>query len=414
MAERIEMMTLPNGMVLLGKEMEHVASASLSMALPAGAAHDPDGMGGAAAVIDEWWSRGAGEMDTRALNDAMDALGCHHFGSAGMTSMRFGGSFLARDLADILELYADILRRPRLAAEDFEPCRQLVLQSLADIEDVPARKVQLLAGKQFFPAPLGNSRYGTAETLAALTPEALHAHAMTCATPNGAIVAIAGRFDWADFCKQMEDLFGDWTAPTVPPIKHGSAPGGFHHEEKDSAQTHMALLCPEINGRDPDYTKMILAHGVLSGGTASRLFTEVREKRGLVYQVSCSGEEVDQVGALITYTACVPEKAQETLDVTIGEIRRLGEGITDEEFARTKTQLKCSLLMDGDSTVTQAMRMGTLWQMRGDVWTLEEACRRIDETTVEEVLAFVNAHPPKDFAGAFIGPDMPDTTCLEG
>ncbi len=233
-------------------------------------------------------------------------------------------------------------------------------------------------------------------------------------TPEGAIVAIAGRFDWADFCKQMEDGFGDWKAPAVPTLAHTPAPGGFFHEKKDTAQTHMALLCPAVNGRDEHYTRQILAEGVLSSGTASRLFTEVREKRGLVYHVSCRSEEVDRVGALCAYTACVPEKAQETLEVTVGEIRRLGDGISDEEFARTKTQLKCSLLMDGDSTVTQAMRMCSLWRTRGDVWTLEEACRRIDDTTVDEVLAFVKAHPAKDFAGAFIGPEMPDTGCLEG
>jgi predicted Zn-dependent peptidase len=414
MSERIDMLTLPNGMTLLGKEMEHVASASLAVALPVGAAHDPEGMSGAAAVADEWWSRGAGDMDTRALNDAFDALGCHHFGSAGMTTMRFGGSFLARDLNDVLELYADVVRRPRLLDEDFEPCRQLVLQTLADIEDVPASRARIYGRKQFFPTPLGNSSYGTAEGLEALTADVVRDHAMNKVTPNGAVVAIAGRFDWGDFCKQMEDCFGDWQAPPVEPIKHGQAPGGFYHDASDSAQTHMALLCPAINGRHEDYTKMILATGVLSAGTASRLFTEVREKRGLVYHVSCSNDEVDQVGAMFAYTACVPEKAQETLEVTVGEIRRLGEGITDEEFARTKTQLKCSLLMDGDSTVTQAMRMSSLWRTRGDVWTLEEACRRIDETTVDEVLAFVNAHPAQHFAGAFIGPDMPDTSCLEG
>ena len=171
MAEEFYVKELPNGLTLLGQRMEGVASASMGMLLPGGAARDPEGLEGAAAVSAEWLLRGAGERDTRQLHDALDALGCQHDESASGEHVLLSASQLGRNLAAVLDLYADIVRRPRLEDRTFDPCRALVAQDLASLEDEPARKCNLLLREKFYPHPLGRCVYGTAETLAALTPE---------------------------------------------------------------------------------------------------------------------------------------------------------------------------------------------------------------------------------------------------
>ena len=413
MAETIHIETLPNGLVVLAQEMHHVGTASMMIRTGVSSARDPIGCEGAASVGDEWWQRGAGDYDSRGLNDAFDRLGCTHSSAASREFTMFSGSMLGRNLRDVLALYADVIRRPAFPEDHFESCRDLVLQELGSLDDMPAKKATRLAYSQFIPAPYGRFMEGTPESLGNLTPAMLREHLMGQLTPKGTIIALAGRFDFAEALGWITEQFGDWDGPDLPDLDTTPAPGGFVHEEKDSAQTHIAFGFPGLKATDPDFYNECVALSVLSGGTSSRLFTEVREKRGLVYHVSTKQAGTNLHPMLLTYAASVPEKVQETLDVIVTEIRKLVDGISDEELARAKTQLKSSVIMECDSTGVRAARLANLWMARGEIITLEESKTLIDAVTADDVHAYLESHPPRDFAGAFIGPEMPDVSALQ-
>ena len=152
---------------------------------------------------------------------------------------------------------------------------------------------------------------------------------------------------------------------------------------------------------------------VLSGGAAARLHTELREKRGLVYHVSASYHSLKDHAGVFAYAGTRPELAQQTFDMTIGEIRRLADGIDDDEMDRAKTQLKSALIMQGESTVARANALASDHYHLGRLRSLAELSDAIDATTADDVLQHVRTHPAGNFTVLVIGPKPVDTGSLE-
>ena len=168
--------------------------------------------------------------------------------------------------------------------------------------------------------------------------------------PNGAILSVAGNIEWEPLKAQVEGLFSGWEpggSAEIVPEPHQPTSG---HIEKDTQQTQIALAFPSVPVTDPDYYSARAAVSVLSGGMSSRLFTEVREKRGLCYSVYAFHETFKSRGTLFAYAGTRAERAQETLDVTLAELKRLKDGIEGDEIDRVKAGLKSSLIMQEEST----------------------------------------------------------------
>ncbi len=404
MTDNFHVKELGNGMTLLGQEMDGVASAAMTLLIPAGAAYDPDELGGAAAVIAEWLLRGAGRRDTRRLNDALDSLGCRHDESAHSEHIQFTASQLGTNLHPVLEIYADILRRPHLGPEAFESCRSLIAQDLQVLEDQPAQKCNIVLRERFYPRPLGRCVYGSAETLGAMSTDNLRAHAEKSLTPRGAILAVAGAVKWDQFASHAENLFGDWSSPGGGEISPRPQPPSTHHIHKDSAQVHIGLAHRAAVISDEQYYPARVAQTVLSGGMSSRLFTEVREKRGLVYHVSTRYHSLKNHAGMLTYAATVPEKTDETFRVTTGELRRMGQDIQSREMDRAKTQLKSALVMQGESTSARADALAGDWYHLGRLRTLEEISRAVENVTAGDLARYAESYPPDNFTILTIGP----------
>lgn len=404
---------LPNGMMLLCQPMEGVASAALTLAITAGSARDPAEAEGSAAVAAEWCLRGAGRRDTRQLNDALDSLGCQHHQSVRSEHLQFSAAQLGRNLGQVLEIYADILRRPRLADETFAPCRDLIAQDLAALADEPARHCNIMLMEKFFPAPLARCAYGRAESLAAMKTETLRAHLQAHLGPNGAILAVAGAVDWDALRAQAEALFGDWSGPTPAPPEPRTPEGGFTHVPKDSAQAHVALAHQAVCTGDERHYAARMAQTVLSAGMSSRLFTEVREKRGLAYHVSTQYHSLKDMAGMFTYAGTLPERAQETFEVVVAELRHLAEGISADELARAVTQLKSALVMQGESTSARADALAGDWYHLGRLRGLAELSGRIEAVTADQVLSYVREYPARNLTILVLGPDPIDPGAVE-
>ncbi|MFB3891050.1 MAG: M16 family metallopeptidase [Phycisphaerae bacterium] len=404
-AEEFFIKEMPNGMTLLGQRMPQVTSAAMTLLAPAGSSHDEAQAAGSASVIAEWVLRGAGDRDTRMLNDELDSLGCQHSEHVNSEHMQFAAAQLGRNLPQVLAIYADIVRRPRLEDATFEPCRQLALQDLAALEDEPAQKCNLMLRERFYPYPLGRSPYGTAETLAALTPEVVRRQAQVHFNPHGAILAVAGAFDWARLCEDVDKYFGAWTQPADKPVTASPPARGALHVRKESAQVHIAMAHETAVAGDKRYYAARVAETVLSGGMSGRLFTEVREKRGLVYNVGSRYHSLKGAAGMFTYAGTTPEKAQQTLDVTIGELRRLGKGVTADELSRARTQLKSALVLQGESTSARANALAGDWYHLRRLRSLAEISAAIDRTTVDDVLACVAQYPARRLTVLTIGPE---------
>ncbi|VTR95920.1 peptidase m16 : Putative Zn-dependent peptidase OS=Singulisphaera acidiphila (strain ATCC BAA-1392 / DSM 18658 / VKM B-2454 / MOB10) GN=Sinac_0823 PE=3 SV=1: Peptidase_M16: Peptidase_M16_C [Gemmata massiliana] len=403
MGQQVHQHTLPNGLVLLAERMDHVRSVAVNFLIPAGSAFDPDGQFGIATVLAEMLTRGAGDRDSRELSLALDNLGVDRSESAGIVNMRLGGSALARNLLPLLDIYADIILKPRLPEEELEPVQALSIQDIESLEDSPQGKVMVELHRRYYPAPLNKDRRGRSEDIEGLTIDAVRAHYQKFVRPNKAIIAVAGNIEWGALKARIEKLFGAWEPGNVPDVVPQSHQPKSEHLFKDSAQTQIAFAYPSVPIGHADYFAARAAEGVLSGGMSARLFTEVREKRGLCYSVGVRHESFRDRGSMIGYAGTGPDRAQETLDVTLSELRKLKAGVTVDEIDRVKAGLKSSLIMAEESTGARASSIAGDWYFLGRVRSFDEIQGAIDALTPAAVMAHLERHPVRDVALVTLG-----------
>ena len=346
--------TFENGLTVVVEPMADLQSAAFSLLVPGGGVHDPSGREGCAGVLCDLISRGAGERDSRELTAALDFLGVQRHESVERKFMSFNGAMLADNLDETLQIYADMIRRPHLPADEFEPVLSGAEQSLRAIDDEPRQKVMLELRRRCYPTPWGLPSEGTLEGLAELTPELICEQYARTFRPNGAIFGIAGHVDSTAVIDQIGKLFGDWEALPDPIIELGPRGVFRDHIPHDSTQTQIGIAYDSVPYNDPDYYAAWAAVGVLSGGSSSRLFTEVRERRGLCYSVYATLHGLRDTGRVLCYAGTTVERAQETLDVTLGELLRLEQGIQPDELERCKARAKSSLIMQQESSSSRA------------------------------------------------------------
>lgn len=401
---------LPNGLTVVIEPMLDVQSAAFCFLIPGGSAFDPAGQGGTAAALTDWITRGAGNLDSRDLSNALDNLGVQRNESTGLNHIAFTAATLGENVPAALALYADIIRRPQLPEEEFEGAIAGIEQSLRAIEDEPQRKLMIELRRRCYDAPWGLPTEGSLEELPRLTAKSVRAHGERCLRPNGAILGIAGQVDVPRTLDLVAQLFGDWKTKSEPSMVTGPRGERIGHIAHDSTQMHIGIAYDAIEYSHPDYYKAWAAVGVLSGGMSARLFTEVRERRGLCYSVSASLNSLLHEGRVLCYAGTTVERAQETFDVTLRELQRLGDGIELHELERCKARAKSSLIMQQESTTSRATSIARDWHFLKRIQTLDDIRRDIDSLTIEGVLDYVHQHPARDFTVLTIGPNPLNVT----
>ncbi|MHB1561078.1 MAG: M16 family metallopeptidase [Isosphaeraceae bacterium] len=382
----------PNGLVLLAEPMPGVQSAAFTMLVPAGVAYEgADGLelgGGAATMTAEWITRGAGERDSREFLTALDNLGVSHAESAQTLHTSVAAATLGRNLEPALELFADMVLRPHFDEEEVEPIRALCLQNLRSLEDDPGSKVIYELRRRHFPDPWGRPSPGSAEGVASLSPAELRRFWERYYRPNGAILGVAGAIEWPRLRDTVGRLFGGWPARPEPTIHERPGGPSRDHLIRETQQIQIALARPAVTVDSPQYYAARAAVAILGGYSSARLFTEVREKRGLCYSVYASYEGHRDRAALLCYAGTSADRAQQTLDVMIAELKRLGsEGVDAEELDTMRAGLKSSLIMAQESSMSRSGALASDWYFLGRVRPLEEIAAALDALTPEEVSA---------------------------
>ncbi len=395
---------LANGMTLLGERMDHIQSASFHILTPLGAARLADGCCGAASVLADWLFRGAGDRSSRQLVEALDNLGIHR--NTGITPyhLTFNAAMEGSNLQAALELYADILLAPKLEAEQFELSRNLAIQELKGLDDDPRGKVMMLLYEQFYPDPFGRPGQGKEAELEALTAGQCADIAAQLFDPSQVIVSAAGKFDFEPVCRAVEGLFDRPAAGAPTSHTPAPAPRRYAHYPNEGAQVHIGLMteAPPIGAGH--YYETMAAVSILSGSMSSRLFTEVREKRGLCYAVGARYHTLKDHAGIACYAGTTPDKAQQTLEVIRQQFGQLKDGITDDELQRAKIGLKSSLIMKSESSGARAAGIAGDHFLLGRVRPLEEIRQAIENLTVDAVMDFLTQHPFETFTAVTIGP----------
>lgn len=404
MTKKIDIHRLENGMVILGEPLDEVASAAFAFMTPCGTSRIQREFKGAGRIISDWVLRGAGGLSSRELSDKMDSLGLHCDSSVGTYCMTFSAAMEWECLSEAIELHSKVLLAPALDAQQFELSKQLAISDLLALDDDPRHKVMLKLRENFYPEPLGYNSYGNIDSLEAITPDAAKSIIQENFDIGDTIFSVAGKYDFAQICSDLERLFTSQPIGSMPAIELTENKKKYTHLQHKGAQVHIGIMTETVPVSSEDYYNAQVAVAILSGGMGSRLFTEVREKRGLCYAVGANYNTLKDRAGIACYAGTTPDKAQQTLDVIIDQFDSLAQGITADEIERAQTGLKSNMIMRSESTMSRASGIGGDYNLLKRVRSLDEIKQGIDSTSAESVTDFLNRNKFDDYCVVSIGP----------
>lgn len=399
------------GLPLIVEPIAAVRSAAITWLTPAGSAQDPADKQGLSTMLNELLQRGAAELDSRGMADALDRLGVTRSTNVGTLHLRLNASMLGDRLADALPLIVDMVRKPRLEEAAIEPVRDLCLQGLDSLADDPQERAVLTARARHNHPPLNRSGLGTRDGLGAISRDDLVEGWAERARPVGSILAVAGAVDPDSVARRLNELLAGWggEAPGVE-TETSTTRGSYHHVDDKSAQVQIVLMHDAPPEKHPDSAPERVVNTVLSGGMASRLFTEVREKRGLCYAVSASYATERDYARVMAYVGTTPDRAQQSLDVLLAELERInsardaGGGIHESEFQRAIVGIKSDLVFSGESTGARASALAYDYHRLGRARSLAEIAAEYDAVTLDRVNEYLARRSMGDRTTVTLGP----------
>lgn len=399
---------LPNGIELIGQYMPSLTSITLGFQLDAAVINEPEEKQGLAHLFEYMLFQGTKSKDARALNEAFESLGVRKGASTGWETARIMAQMVNTKFDATLPLMHEILLTPTFPRDDLEQMRNIVLQEIRRRDDEPMSRIFDLARANFYRGTaLSRPSLGTTESVRNLERKDLHDFWKARYHPNNVLFAIAGKFDWDHVVEQVQSLFGDWKGQAPPSPEQKPQPtANIAIERQEGKQEHLGLMFPFPNYTDPDYYAAMVIGEVLGGNMASRLFVEVREKRGLVYGVSAGLAGNKNLGAMRIYAGTTPEQGHECLEVIINELRKLEQdGITPDELDRAKVQLKSENVMRGEGSGARMAAIAHSWWYERKLRTIHEIKEAIDAVTQEQVLQVLRRFSPLNpLTVAAIGP----------
>jgi predicted Zn-dependent peptidase len=368
--------------------MRGVESAAIGILVGAGARDEDPEHFGVSHFVEQMLFRGTEHLDARQLSDRLDDFGISYDSSSGVEMTLISAMLLGEHALQAAELLLDVARHASFPSDDLDNVRALLVQERRQREDRPAQRVMELLRQRFYGgSPLAHDVLGTEESIESMTRDDLVEYWRDRYTPNNTIISVAGRFDWDPLIQQLERLTEGWeTGSGRMRLEAPSLQSTVEVVHRQATQENLGFAFPGVPVTHDDYYALALAIQALGGSSNSRLFQEVREKRGLAYAVQARFDGLEKSGMVRVYAGTTAERAHESVEVIVNELARLAEnGITDDELELSKTRLKSQMIMRSESSSARMLSNMRNWWFEGRLRTLQEVKERIDSVTRDQV-----------------------------
>ena len=379
---------LDNGLIILTERMPAVRSVSIGVWLQVGSRHEEPGQAGISHFIEHMLFKGTENRSAEEIARAIDAVG----GTLDAFTSREYTCFYAKVLGEhvplAVDLLSDLLLHPRLGPEDIERERGVILQEIKMVEDSPEDQVHDLFTRTVWPDhPLGRPILGRRETLELVGRDEIVKHMDRYYRPDRAIISAAGDLGHQALVDLIVAAFEGWqgrsrSVTDFPPVSH---PGLFN-EDRELSQVHLCLGIDGLPYAHRDRYTISLLNNILGGTMSSRLFQEIRERRGLVYSIYSYPASYRDGGLFVVYAGTSSDQYREVIELIQAEFRKVRDGPVDpEEFRRAKEQLKGSLLLGLESTNSRMTRLAKMQMYFNRCFGLDEIIKGIEEVTPERL-----------------------------
>lgn len=382
---------LANGLRVLVAPMPHTRSVSVSIYVGAGSRYETPAQAGLAHFLEHLCFKGTERHPTpQEISQAIDGVGGSINAATDRELTVFYCKVAKSHFTLALEVLGDLVRRPLFAAEELEKERKVILEELAMVADSPFQQVDVLLDETLWPdQPLGRDVAGSEATVRAMTRDMAVEYLGRQYVPNNAIVSIAGAVEYDEALELVSKNLGDW--PRGVPGGWFPAVNGQHEARaavkyKATEQAHLCLAVRGLALEHPDRFALSLLSVVLGEGMSSRLALELRERRGLAYDVHSYLSSFQDAGALIVYAGVDPANARDALSLLLLELARLrDEPVPEDELTRAKELQKGRMALRMEDTRAVSDWLGAQELLMGRVRTVDEVACQIDAVTAADV-----------------------------
>ena len=394
----VELTTLANGFRIVSERMPGLASVALGVWVEAGTRHERAEENGIAHFLEHMAFKGTSRRTAREIAEEIEGVGGYLNAYTSRERTAYYARVLSEHMPLALDIIADILRDPVFAESDIEVERGVILQEIGQALDTPDDIIFDWLQEEAFPGqPMGRPVLGTPETVRALGRADFLRFIAAHYRPGSMILAAAGDVDHGALVARAEALFGDMEPGAAPAGAPARYAGGERREEKALEQAHLALGLAAPGVREDDFYAAQILATLLGGGMSSRLFQELREKRGLCYTVHAQYSAWSDAGLMTVYAGTGAGSLEEMLRLTFAELEAAAERVGAEEVARARAQTRAGLLMGLEGASARAERLAAMLSIWGRVPPLEETIARVeavDARAASAAAARMLAAPP--------------------
>jgi predicted Zn-dependent peptidase len=384
-----EKTTLPNGLRILTAPTPHMYSVSVGIYVGTGSRYERKEEAGLSHFVEHLCFKGSAKRPTaREISEAVDGVGGFLNGGTDRELTVYYGKVAAPHFALVLDVLADMVSAPLFQAEEMEKERKVILEELAMVADNPSQMADLLLDEAIWPdQPLGWDVAGSEESVQAISRQMALDYLCRQYVPNNLVMAVAGNVEPAQVQNLVAAHWGDRPAgsPSVWfPAVDGHGPRCAVRYKK-TEQAHICLAVRGLSMQHPDRHALALLSVILGEGMSSRLFLELRERRGLAYDVNSYVSNFLDTGAFSVYAGVDPTKAAEAVQAVLEELARLRDDVSEEELLKAKELSKGRLLLRLEDTRAVAGWLGGQELLLGRVYSVDEALAFLEAVTVDDL-----------------------------
>ena len=386
LSDAIRVTRLPSGLTVVTERMDRVETVSLGAYVAAGTRHETADENGASHFLEHMAFKGTERRTAAQIAEEIEAVGGHINAYTAREQTAYYVKVLKEDMALGTDLIGDILTHSTFDPDELERERGVILQEIGQANDTPDDIVFDHFQETAYPGqPMGRPVLGTEQRIRTMKRDALMGYIKRHYTAGNTVVAAAGNLEHDRFVDLAARHFADLPTQAAPPALPGIYGGGEFREDRDLDQVHIVLGFPSVAYADPDFYPTMLLSTLLGGGMSSRLFQEVREKRGLVYSVYSFTAPCMDGGLFGIYAGTGESEAAELIPVTLDELHKVQSEVTPAELARARAQVKAGLLMSLESTGSRCEQLARQIQVFGRVIPTAETVRKIEAVGVADV-----------------------------
>jgi predicted Zn-dependent peptidase len=384
--EAIRLTRLPSGLTVVTERMERVETVSLGAYVATGSRHEQETENGVSHFLEHMAFKGTERRSAAQIAEEIEAVGGHINAYTAREQTAYYVKVLKEDTALAADIIGDILTHSTFEPEELERERGVILQEIGQANDTPDDIIFDRFQEAAYPAQsLGRPVLGSEQGIKAMPRTMLTGYMRRHYAASNVVVAAAGALTHEQVLGLVHAHYADLPANTAPAMEPASYGGGEFREARDLDQVHIVLGFPSVAYGDRDYYPTLLLSTLLGGGMSSRLFQEVREKRGLVYSIYSFSSPFMDGGLFGIYAGTGESEAEELMPITLEELRKVQKSVSEVELSRARAQVKASLLMSLESTSSRCEQLARQLQVFGRVVPIQETVGKLNAVTTADV-----------------------------